>query len=78
MTRSTIGLPVVYKETLEALGLKKRGSIAYQKVSPASAGMIAKVKELVRLQVVEQPKTKAQEKDARRFSPGFQVVGSRI
>ncbi|GMM36753.1 mitochondrial 54S ribosomal protein YmL33 [Saccharomycopsis crataegensis] len=78
MHRSAAALPLVYKETLRTLGLKKRGSVAYQKVSPAAAGMIAKVKELVKLELVEESKTKTQERQERKSKPGFSVMGSRL
>lgn len=76
MKRSTIGLPSAYKENLKALGLKKRGLVSYQKVSPVAAGMIAKVKELILLEVVENARTKAEERETRKGNPGYVVVNS--
>lgn len=74
MTRSTIGLPEVYKHTLKTLGLNKRGAVSYQQVSPAAAGMIAKVKELVKLELVDERKTKQEERESRKSKPGFKVL----
>ncbi|CDR45579.1 CYFA0S19e00606g1_1 [Cyberlindnera fabianii] len=73
LKRSTIALPQSIKDTVAKLGLKKTGSVAYQTVSPVSAGMILKVKELVDVEVVENALSKQQERALRKSDPGFTV-----
>ncbi|KAK8107322.1 mitochondrial 54S ribosomal protein uL30m [Apiospora kogelbergensis] len=46
--RSAIGLPERTRGVLAALGLRKRSQTVFHPVSPQFAGMIMKVKELVR------------------------------
>lgn len=73
LKRSTIALPQPLKDTVAKLGLGRTGSVAYQPVSPISAGMILKVKELVDVSVVDQSLSKAQERNLRKSDPGFTV-----
>ncbi|KFH48806.1 54S ribosomal protein-like protein [Hapsidospora chrysogenum ATCC 11550] len=71
--RSAIGLPERTRGVLRALGLHRRTQTVFHPVSPQAAGMILKVKELVRVAEVEEPMTDAQVKASRTPEPGFYV-----
>lgn len=58
---------------LHALGLKKRMATVYYPVSLDVAGQIMKVKELVSVQEVDEPLTKAQVHMLRKPDPGYYV-----
>jgi len=47
--RSTIKSPKVQKETMEALGLRKKNAIVEHEATPAILGMVEKVKHLVKV-----------------------------
>ncbi len=69
--RSFIGLPERTRNVLASLGLHRRGQIVFQPVGAQSAGMIMKVKELVRVEEVERALTKREVQDSRRPDKGF-------
>ncbi|CDK28559.1 unnamed protein product [Kuraishia capsulata CBS 1993] len=71
--RSQIARPQVYKDTLAKLGLRKPNQVVYHKVTPQQAGMLARVKELVKVELTDVKETKSQMRDARRTNPGFSV-----
>ena len=71
--RSAIGLPERTRGVLSALGLHRRTQTVFHPVSPQAAGMILKVKELVRVEEVPEAMTKAQVKASRTPDPGFYV-----
>lgn len=71
--RSAIGLPKSTRAVLEALGLRRRTQTVFKPVSPQFAGMIMKVKELVRVEEVDHALTREQMKEERRPPPGFYV-----
>jgi large subunit ribosomal protein L30 len=71
--RSAIGLPKRTRGVLEALGLHRRTQTVFHPVSPQFAGMIMKVKELVKVTEVEYPLTKEEVREERRPEPGFYV-----
>ncbi|KAI1108777.1 ribosomal protein L30p/L7e-domain-containing protein [Nemania sp. NC0429] len=71
--RSGIGLPKRTRGVLAALGLRKRCQTVFHPVTPDSAGMIMKVKELVAVREVAEPLTTRQLRDERRPEPGFWV-----
>ncbi|KAK9480131.1 hypothetical protein V1514DRAFT_208564 [Lipomyces japonicus] len=73
MTRSTIGLPSKFDKILKALGLKKRGSVAYHNISPAIASMILNVKELVKVDLVEKKLTREEHRESQKTNPGYYV-----
>lgn len=73
LIRSAIGLPKRTNGVLAALGLRKRMQTVYHKVDPQVAGQIMKVKELVAVSEVEERRTKAEMRDARRTDPGYRV-----
>lgn len=71
--RSTIGLPPIIRKNIQALGLKRRNHIIYQKVSPSTAHRLIKVKELVKVELVDEAKTPQQLAAERKFDPGFEI-----
>lgn len=73
--RSAIGLPKRYKETLESLGIRKRGQTVFHAHSGASAGKILRVKELVKVENVtaEEVQTKAEIRNERKAVRGYVV-----
>lgn len=71
--KSAIALPAIYKENLVKLGLLRRGQTVYHDITPQQAGMIAKVKELVKVELVSEKLTKEQMRNQRRSDPGFTV-----
>ncbi|KAI2632190.1 hypothetical protein GGR54DRAFT_582494 [Hypoxylon sp. NC1633] len=71
--RSAIGLPKRTHGVLAALGLRKRSQTVFQPVSAQSAGMILKVKELVKVSEVERALSPKEMREERRPEPGFWV-----
>ncbi|KAH9893837.1 ribosomal protein L30, ferredoxin-like fold domain-containing protein [Xylariomycetidae sp. FL2044] len=71
--RSAIGLPERTRGVLAALGLRRRGRTVFHPVSPEFAGMIFKVKELVKVEEVPHALTTRQLRDERKPEPGFWV-----
>ncbi|KAI0878772.1 ribosomal protein L30p/L7e-domain-containing protein [Hypoxylon argillaceum] len=69
--RSAIGLPKRTRGVLAALGLRKRCQTVFHPVTPDSAGMIMKVKELVAVQEVAHALTTKELRAERRPEPGF-------
>ena len=69
--RSAIGLPERTRGVLAALGLRRRSQVVFHPVSAQFAGMILKVKELVRVEEVDRPLTRAEVKAERTPDPGF-------
>ncbi|KAJ2782475.1 hypothetical protein GGI15_002905 [Coemansia interrupta] len=53
LQRSTIGLPPRTRENARALGLKRRGHVAYRAISNEIAGQIVKLKEVVKVELVD-------------------------
>ncbi|KAJ1887407.1 ATP citrate lyase subunit 1 [Kickxella alabastrina] len=68
--RSSIGLHPRTRENALALGLKRRGHVAYRPINNEIAGMILKLKEIVRVEMVDkvEPLKKA-------AVDGFEVIG---
>lgn len=75
--RSAIGLPKLYKETLETLGLRRRNQTVYHRITPQQAGQIARVKELVKVELSPVFKDKAQMREERKSIPGYAIVQKR-
>ncbi|KAL2179815.1 mitochondrial 54S ribosomal protein uL30m [Thermothelomyces heterothallicus CBS 202.75] len=71
--RSAIGLPKRTRGVLAALGLHRRGQIVFHPVSAQFAGMIMKVKELVKVEEVDRALSKREVHELRRPDPGFWV-----
>lgn len=53
LMRSGIGMPTRLRDTLKAMGLRKRKSTVFQPVCPDIAGKILKVKELLAVSEIE-------------------------
>ncbi|QPG76636.1 hypothetical protein FOA43_004028 [Brettanomyces nanus] len=75
--KSTIAMPLRKTQTLQKLGLHKRHQVVYQKITPQQAGMISSVKELVKVELTHDKKTKEQMRNERKSDPGFVVVAKR-
>ncbi|KAK3490595.1 uncharacterized protein B0T23DRAFT_319199 [Neurospora hispaniola] len=71
--RSAIGLPKRTHGVLAALGLRRRNQTVFHPVEPQFAGMLMKVKELVRVEEVPHRLTKRELKDERKPDAGFVV-----
>ena len=71
--RSAIGLPERTRGVLAALGLRRRSQVVFKPVTPQFAGLVMKVKELVRVQEVDRALTRAEVKAERTPDPGFYV-----
>ncbi|KAI0401360.1 hypothetical protein F4802DRAFT_580454 [Xylaria palmicola] len=69
--RSAIGLPQRTRGVLAALGLRKRCQTVFHPVTPDSAGMILKVKELVAVEEVPRALTSKELRAERKPEPGF-------
>ncbi|EEY19211.1 mitochondrial 54S ribosomal protein YmL33 [Verticillium alfalfae VaMs.102] len=71
--RSAIGLPKRTRGVLAALGLRRRMQTVFHPVTPDFAGMVFKVKELVRVEEVDQALSKKEVKAERTPARGFWV-----
>lgn len=72
LTRSTIGLSQDYRAAAKTLGLFRLNQSSYQPVNASTAGLILKLKEIVRVQNVDQIPEKSAAKKTER---GYKVVG---
>lgn len=73
LMRSGIGLAKRRNDTLVALGLRKRFRTVYKPVNPQTAGLLLRVKELIRLELVDDVETKEQQRDKRKPQKGYVV-----
>ncbi|CCE64540.1 hypothetical protein TPHA_0I00330 [Tetrapisispora phaffii CBS 4417] len=73
LARSLIGTPPYIKNVVKAIGLGKRGSVVYREATPAMAGTLAMVKEIVKVEVTENQLSKEQQRELRKSNPGFTV-----
>lgn len=71
LQRSAIGLPTRTRGVLAALGLHRRCQTVFHPVEPQFAGMVMKVKELVRVDEVDRPLSAAEIKASRTPDRGF-------
>jgi ribosomal protein L30 len=69
--RSAIGLPRRTHGVLAALGLRRRMQTVFHPVEPQFAGMLMKVKELVKVEEVDRPLSKEELKAERTPERGF-------
>lgn len=76
LTPLAIGLPKKTNLVLESLGLRKRMQSVFHTVSPQTAGMVLKVKELVKVEEVAERQTIQQIRAQRRPKSGFEVTGN--
>ncbi|GEQ68968.1 hypothetical protein JCM33374_g2638 [Metschnikowia sp. JCM 33374] len=74
--RSTIGMPPSVRKNIAALGLKRRNSVVYQKVSVATAHKLRMVKELVKIELLDpQQVGEKKREDSTGYPSGFAKVG---
>lgn len=78
LIRSAIGLPSKSLNVLKALGLRKRMATVFHPVTPAVAGQIMRVKELVAVSEVEKSMTRAEVRQARVPEKGFYVESKMV
>ncbi|KAG7763474.1 hypothetical protein KL931_004961 [Ogataea haglerorum] len=71
--RSAIALPQKKKETLLRLGLRRRHQTVFHRICPEQAGMIATVKELVKVELADEMLTKDEMREQRKSDPGFTI-----
>lgn len=69
--RSAIGLPERTRGVLAALGLRRRAQTVFRPVEPRCAGMILRVKELVRVAEVSRRRSANALRHERKPDPGF-------
>jgi large subunit ribosomal protein L30 len=76
--RSAIGLPKRYRQTLESLGIHRRGQTVFHVHNPVTAGKILRVKELVQVQNVDtsEIKRKAEMRRERKAVRGYTIQKS--
>lgn len=72
--RSSIGMPPKTRNTLTSLGLKRRFQVTYVKVDQSSAHQLALVKELVKVELSEEKKTRQEINQERKYKPGFELI----
>lgn len=77
LKRSTIGLPGDVRAASKTLGLFKLHQTTYQPVNASTAGLILKLKELVKVELVDSIPTK-QELNALKPAKGYTVVGRKL
>ncbi|KAI9474328.1 hypothetical protein BDB00DRAFT_860636 [Zychaea mexicana] len=75
LTRSTIGLSKDYRAAAQTLGLFRLNQTSYQPVNPSTAGLILKLKEIVRVQNVDQIPEKTAVAAINKAERGYKVVG---
>lgn len=73
-TRSTIGMPPIIRANIKSLGLRKKNQIVYQTVSPSTAHKLAKVKEIIKVELATERKDVHQLAQDRKFAPGFKII----
>ena len=72
LMRGFLGLPPWTRNVIKGLGLTKRHQVVWQPISPAVAGMILKIKELVRVDLVDSIPSKP------KLPLGYTVIGNAI
>ncbi|OLE50845.1 MAG: 50S ribosomal protein L30 [Acidobacteria bacterium 13_1_20CM_3_53_8] len=73
--RSGIGLPKRRNDTLVALGLRKRFRTVYKPVNPQIAGLLLRVKELVKVDLVSNEEVVSREEMRERRKLGSESRG---
>lgn len=71
--RSGIGLSKNRIDTLVALGLRKRFRTVYKPINPQVAGLLLRVKELIRLELVNEKETKEEMRKQRKPEKGYVI-----
>ncbi|KAI5960453.1 MRPL33 [Candida pseudojiufengensis] len=72
--RSSIGMPPKTRNTLAALGLRRRNQIKYIKCDVSSAHSLSKVKELIKVELSDQFKTNREINMERKWPNGFELI----
>jgi large subunit ribosomal protein L30 len=73
LIRSGIGLSKRRNDTLVALGLRKRFRTVYKPINPQIAGLLLRVKELIKLELVDEVKTKEEMRVERKPEKGYVI-----
>lgn len=78
LLRSAIGLPQRYRQTLESLGIHRRGQTVFHAHNQVTVGKILRVKELVQVQNVHasKVKTKTEMRRERKAVRGYTIQKS--
>jgi len=71
LIRSGIGLPKRRNLALFALGLRKRFRTVYKPINPQIAGQLFRVKELIRVEIVDEIQTKEEMRAKRQPPKGY-------
>lgn len=74
--RSVIGLPEKYMRIAESLGLKRTHQTSFVKVTPYTVGQIVKIKELVKVKLIE--KSQVPPPGYLKAPQGFRIVGNML
>lgn len=77
LKRSTIGLPKDYRAAAHSLGLFRLHKPVYKPINASTAGVILKLKELVKVETVDRIPTK-EELDALAPPRGYKVIGTKL
>lgn len=72
LCRGFIGLPQEVRERATTLGLTRKGQIRYVPVIPETMGAILKLKELIKLELVDEIK----DDKKKTYPKGYQVINS--
>lgn len=73
LVKSRIGLPKNRVKIIDSLGFRRRNSVVFHPVNEGTAGAILKLKELVKVEVVDKPISKPEMRELRKSNPGFEV-----
>ncbi|GAB5593653.1 hypothetical protein Unana1_08553 [Umbelopsis nana] len=74
LKRSTIGLAPEYRAAAKTLGLHRSHQTVYRPANPTNAGLILKLKELVKVENVASVPSKQEIKAAAKAPRGYQVI----
>lgn len=74
LMRSLIGTPHTTRTIIKTIGLGKRCSTVYRKVTPHMAGTLLKVKEMVDVELTDKPLSREEQRIQRKSNPGYEVV----
>ncbi|RUS33553.1 hypothetical protein BC938DRAFT_471113 [Jimgerdemannia flammicorona] len=74
LKRSTIGLASTYRAATRTLRLNRLHQTVYHPISPTAAGLILKLKELLKVEIVKRVPTREEERAERSPPKGYRVV----
>lgn len=72
--RSTIGLAPEYRAAAKTLGLHRSHQTVYRAANPTNAGLILKLKELLKVENVASVPSREEIKASRRAPRGYQII----